>query len=58
MSIRLIAEISLVLFLVFSFVIFQNIDYNEKVEGFKQYCLDVKENIYPDYKNMIDHCED
>lgn len=34
-----------------------DMDYTNDVAEFKRYCLDVKEGVYPDYKQIIDKCE-
>lgn len=57
----MIVKIKYVLFTVLfmaSIAIVGKMDYNDDVAEFKQYCVDVTDGVYPDYKNLISKCGD
>lgn len=43
--------------LIISLAIVGQMDYNQDMVEIERYCLDVKEGVHSDYKNMINECE-
>lgn len=50
------SKLFLFVVIVGSFAIVGQIDYNDRMMEYHQYCEDVDHGLYPDYKHMIKKC--
>ena len=51
------SKLLLIVLIITGFAFTAKMDYNDRMMDFRQYCDDVENGVYPDYKHLIVRCE-
>lgn len=52
-----IAKVLMLVCFVSAYLLASNMDYQDQKQSEKQYCDDIKDGVYPDYKDLKQYCE-